>query len=143
MEKYESSQKQIIKGQEAAYERLCDLRNIEKFLPKNDMLKDQMKIEDVEFGQDYISFKAQMAGQLTMRIIDRESPKMIKFGLEGSPVPVNLWIQLVGVSENDTRMKLTVKADIPLMLKPMIGNKLGEGVERLADVMKIIVEAND
>jgi len=141
MEKYESSQKQILKSQEAVYERLGNLKNYEKFMPSSDMMKEQMKVEDLEFGDDYISFKANMVGRVTLRIIDREAPKMLKFGMEGVPVAMNLWIQLVGVSEADTRMKLTIKADIPLMLKPMIGNKLGEGIERLADVIKIIAEA--
>jgi len=141
MDKYESSQKQILKGQEEVYARLSDLRNFEKYMPQDGAMKEKFKIEDVEFGQDYISFKADMAGKVTMRIIDRETPKMVKFGVEGSPVAVNLWIQLVGVSEMDTRMKVTVKADIPLMLKPMVGNKLGEGVERLADMIKMILES--
>lgn len=139
MEKYESSQKQILMSQDAAYERLCDLRNFEKYMPANDSMKEQFKVEDIEFGQDYISFKASMMGKVVLRIIDREAPKMLKFGVEGSPIAMNLWIQLVGVSEADTRMKVTVKADIPLMLKPMVGNKLGEGVERLADTIKAIL----
>lgn len=140
MEKYESSQKQILKSQEAAYERLCDLKNFEKNLPANDAIKEQLKLEELEFGNDYIAFKVSMVGRLVLRIIDREAPKMLKFGIEGAPVAMNMWIQLVGVSENDTRMKMTIKADIPLMLKPMIGNKLNEGIERLADVVKYVAE---
>lgn len=143
MEKYESSQKQILKGQEAAYERLCDLRNVQKFIPNENLIKEQAKIEDIEFGQDFISFKAPMAGKVTLKIIDRESPKMVKFGVEGAPVAANLWVQLVGVAEADTRMKLTVKAEIPFMLKPMVGGKVSEGLERLADILKFMLEAND
>jgi hypothetical protein len=36
-------------------------------------------------------------------------------------------------------MKLTLKADIPFMLKPMIGNKLDDGIERMADMIAMIV----
>ena len=143
MEKYESSQKQILRGQERSYEKLCDLRNVEKYVPKDASILEQAKLEDIEFGQDYISFKASMVGKVTLRIIDRESPKMVKFGVEGVPVAANLWVQLVGVAEADTRMKLTVKADIPLMLRPMVGNKLKDGVEKLADLLKFMLEADD
>lgn len=143
MEKYESSQKQILRCQEKAYEKLCNLRNIEKYVPKDASILEQAKLEDIEFGQDYISFKANMVGKVTLRIVDRESPKMVKFGVEGVPVAANLWVQLVGVAEADTRMKLTVKADIPLMLRPMVGNKLKDGVEKLADILKFMLETDD
>lgn len=143
MEKYESSQKQIMKSQEAAYERLCDLKSFERLIRMNDAMKEQFKVDELEFGNDYIAFKIEMAGRVVLKIIDRESPKMLKFGIEGVPMAVNMWIQLVGVSETDTRMKITIKADIPLMLKPMIGNRLNEGVERLADMVKYVAESNE
>ena len=143
MEKYESSQKQILKSQDRTYEKLCDLRNLEKYCPKDAETMKQVEMDDIEFGQEYISFKVKMVGKVSLRIIDRESPKMVKFGVEGLPVSANLWVQLVGVSETDTRMKLTVKADIPLMLKPMLNSKLKEGIERVADVLKFMLEAND
>ena len=138
MEKYESKQKQILQNQEVVYQKLSDLRNWEKYMPKSGEIMDN--IEDLEFGMDYVSFKAKMAGKVVLRIVDRETPKMLKFGIEGSPVAANLWIQLVGVEEQDTRMKLTIKADIPLMLKPMIGNKLQEGIDRAADLIKLTIE---
>ena len=134
MNTYESKQKQIRKEQGAIYDRISDLRNAKPYV---DAIPKDMKgeMQDIEFTDDSVSFKAGMVGKVTMRIIDRSAPKMLKFGVEGVPVQANLWIQLVGVSENDTRMKVTVKADIPLMLKPMIGNKLEEGVERFADML--------
>ena len=64
---------------------------------------------------------------------------MLKFGADNFPIQFNFWIQLVGVAEYDTRMKLTLKADIPFMLKPMIGNKLDDGIERMADMIAMIV----
>ena len=64
---------------------------------------------------------------------------MLKFGADNFPIQFNFWIQFVGVAEYDTRMKLTLKADIPLMLRPMIGNKLDDGIERMADMIAMIV----
>ncbi len=139
MNTYESKQKRIRKEQHQIYQKLSDLRNVEKYaaaLPED--MKE--KVQDLQFDQDSISCKVPMAGTLTMRIIDREEPKTIKFGLEGVPMQANMWIQLVGVAEDDTRMKLTVKADIPLMLRPMIGNKLEEGVEKLAEMIAMSMQ---
>lgn len=134
METYESKQKRILKNQATVYEELTDLRNVEKYL--QNVPKEMMdKAKDVTFEADCISFNADMVGRVEMKIVDRETPKMVKFGFVGIPVNANLWVQFVGVSEMDTRMKVTVKADIPFMLKPMIGNKLEEGVERFADML--------
>ncbi|MCQ2343993.1 MAG: SRPBCC family protein [Paludibacteraceae bacterium] len=134
MTTYESKQKQIRREQGVVYDRISDLRNAKPYV---DAISAEMRqgMEDVEFTEDSVSFKANMVGRVTLKIIDRESPKMLKFQAEGIPLAANLWIQLVGVSENDTRMKVTVKADVPLMLRPMIGNRIGEGVERFADML--------
>jgi carbon monoxide dehydrogenase subunit G len=48
---------------------------------------------------------------------------------------MNAWIQLKEVNKNDTRMKLTLKADMPAMIKMMAGNKIEEGINKLADVL--------
>ena len=134
METYESKQKRILKNRETVYAEMTDLRNVEKYL-QNVPQEMKDKVKDMTFEEDCISFNADMVGKVEMRIIDREMPKMVKFGFTGIPVNANLWVQFVAISENETRMKVTVKADIPFMLKPMIGNKLEEGVERFADML--------
>ena len=35
-------------------------------------------------------------------------------------------------------MRVTVKADIPLFLKPMLGNKLQDGVDKIADALAML-----
>ena len=45
------------------------------------------------------------------------------------------WIQLVEKSVDDTRMKLTIKADLNMFLKPMLSKPLTEGIEKIADML--------
>ena len=47
----------------------------------------------------------------------------------------NMWIQLKGLSPVDTRIKLTIKADIPFMFKFMVEKKLQQGIDQAADVL--------
>ena len=47
----------------------------------------------------------------------------------------NFWIQLKEVSPADTRIKLTVKADIPMMFKFMVDKKLKTGLDQAADML--------
>ena len=44
----------------------------------------------------------------------------------------NFWIQLKEVAPNDTRVKLTVKADIPIFFRMMIEKKLQQGIDDAA-----------
>jgi carbon monoxide dehydrogenase subunit G len=50
-------------------------------------------------------------------------------------MPFNLWIQILPVDENNSKMKVTVKADIPFMLKAMVSGPLQDGVEKVADAL--------
>ena len=42
------------------------------------------------------------------------------------------------VTDTTSKMKVTVKADIPMFLKPMIGSKLQDGVDKIADALAAI-----
>jgi len=134
MSKYESGVKQIPHAQVAVYQTLSDLSNI-------DRVKDRIpadKVQELSFDCDTVSVSAPPVGKVTLRIIEREEPKCIKFEAENSPVPLNMWIQLLPVTDVSCKMRVTVKADIPVFLKPMVGGKLQEGVERIADVLAMI-----
>ena len=77
-------------------------------------------------------------GTIRLRIIEREEPKCVKFETEQSPMPFNLWIQVLPVDANNSKMKVTVKADIPFMLKGMVAGPLQDGIEKIADALSQI-----
>lgn len=113
---------------------LSDLNNINK-------VKDRIpadKVKDLAFDSDSVSVNVPPVGNISLKIIEREEPKCIKFEAVNSPVPFNLWIQLLPVTETSCKMRVTVKADIPMLLKPMIGGKLGDGVDKIADTLAMI-----
>ncbi len=137
MSKYESGIKQIPYPQETVYEKLSNLENIEKV--KDRIPVEQLEqIKDFSFDRDSVSINMPPIGELTLHIIDREEPKCIKFETENSPIPLNVWIQLLPVTETSCKMKVTLKADIPMFLKPMIGNRIEETVDKIADALAVI-----
>jgi hypothetical protein len=79
-----------------------------------------------------------MVGDIKLRIINREEPKMVKFETENSPVPFNFWIQILPVTETSCKLKLTIKADLNPFIKGMVQKPLQESIEKIADVMAII-----
>lgn len=136
---FESSVKQVPYSQERVYRKLSDLNNLASVRDRLDMLKDKLdgKLEDLSFDQDSLTVKVQGIS-LTLRIIEREEPKCIKFEGEKSPVPMNLWIQILPVGEEQAKMKVTIRAEVNMFMKAMVSKPLQEGVEKLADMLSMI-----
>jgi carbon monoxide dehydrogenase subunit G len=76
-----------------------------------------------------------LAQKITLAIVDRIENDTVKFGVEGIPMDANLWIQLKEAGVADTRIKLTIKADIPMMFKFMVEKKLQQGLDQAADML--------
>ena len=114
------------------YSVLSNLQNIERvrqFIPQD-------KVQEMEIEPDRIRMKVDgLAQKITIAIVDRIENDTIKFGAEGVPMEANFWIQLKELNPTDTRIKLTVKADITFMFKMMIGKKLQEGLDQAADML--------
>jgi len=131
MTEFISDIKTIPYGNRIVYETLSDLNNLEKL--KNRIPSD--KIEDFTFDSDSCSFSVSPVGKVRFSIIDREPLKTIKLTADQSPVAVNMWIQLKETGEQETKMKLTIKADLNPFLKPMISKPLQEGIDQIADII--------
>ncbi len=131
MAKFESSIKQVPYAQEAVYRNLSDLSNLEKV---RDRVPED-KVQDFTFDKDTVSVSVPPVGKISIRICDREEPKCVKFESVDSPMPFHLWIQVLPVTETTSKMKVTVNADIPFMLKGMVAGPLQDGVEKIADAL--------
>ena len=115
MTKFESSVKQIPYPVEDVYRNISDLSNLERV---RDRVPED-KLNSFSFDSDSVSVNVSPVGDLKLRIIEREENKCVKFETEQSPMPFNLWIQVLPVNDTESKMKVTVKADIPFMLKGM------------------------
>ena len=131
MTKFESSVKQVPYPQEAVYGNISDLRNLDKV---RDRVPED-KLQEFSFDEDTVTVSVAPVGQITLRIIEREEPKCVKFESVQSPMPFNLWIQVLPVTAETSKMKVTVKADIPMMLRSMASGPLQDGVEKIAEAL--------
>lgn len=131
MAKFESSIRQIPFSQEDVYRKISDLRNLESI--RDRIPEDQ--IQNFSFDADSVSAEAPMMGRISVQIVDREEPKCVKFGSQQSPMPFNVWVQVLPVEEQTSKLKVTVDADIPFMLKGMVSGPLQQGVEKIAEVL--------
>ncbi len=134
MTKFESSVKIIPYSQERVYGKLSDLSNLEKI--KDNLPQEQVK--DISFDTDTLSFSVAPVGQLTLKIIEREPYKCIKFETTNSPLPFNLWIQLVSTGEEECKIRLTIGLDINPFMKAMVQKPLQGGLEKMAEMLSRI-----
>ncbi len=134
MSKFESSIRQIQYSQQSVYNMLSDLSNIERI---RDRIP-QDKLKDFTFDRDSIAMSVAPVGEIRLRIVEREEPKCVKFETEQSPVPFNLWIQVVAVSETTCKVKVTVKADLNPFIRGMVSKPLQEALEKIADALEAV-----
>jgi carbon monoxide dehydrogenase subunit G len=106
-----------------------NLERVREFIPQD-------KVQEMEVSADRVRMKVDgLAQKITIAIVDRIENDTVKFGAEGIPMDANFWIQLKEVSPTDTRIKLTVKADIPFMFKMMVDKKLQQGLDQAAEML--------
>ncbi len=139
MAQYESSVKHVFYSQEQVYNKLSDLNNLESVRDRLDMIKDKLngELEDLTFDRDSLSMKVKGIS-LTLRIIEREPMKCIKFEGDKSPIPLNLWIQILPVTDTEAKLKVTIRAEVNMFMKAMVAKPLQNGVEKLAEMLSMI-----
>lgn len=131
-QKYESKIESIPAPVAHVYPVLSDLSSLERV---RDLIP-QDKVKELEISPDAVKMKIDGLGQkITLRVVDRIENDTIKFGLDNMPLEMNCWIQLKEVAPNDTRVKLTVKADIPLMFRMMFEKKIQKGLDDAAKML--------
>ncbi len=108
-------------------------------IPEAEKQKISEQIENFSADRDSCRFTIKKFGRTGLDIVDREPCKTIKYQSDASsPVPITLWIQLIEVSSSDTRMRLTIHAELSMMMKMMLKNKLDKGINQLADALTMI-----
>ena len=111
---------------------MTNLENLQRFA---DFIP-QDKVKELEITRDSIRFKVEGLGpKVTIGIVDQEENKMIKYGAQNIPIPLNAWIQLKQMDEMDTRMRITIKTDMPAMFRMMIDKKMQAGLDQAVDML--------
>ncbi len=124
MQEYVSKQVQILRPAEQIYQVISRFDNLTPAL--------QGRVEDWEATELTCSFKAK---GFTIRLLmdERVEPKHVKIIGDGIPMDFAFWVQLHKVDTNDTRMRLVLHAELNMMMKMMIGSKLQQALDQIAD----------
>ena len=147
IEKYESEVKFITSPHESVYNHLSNLKNLEPLFDPNRLaeLKKQypntpeIKLDNFRASEDECSFSISPVGNIGVEIIERDPSKLIKLtGNKALPFQVNCWIQLLPVDESNSKVKITLHADLSPMIKMLVGKHLKDGVNQIAEALSRI-----
>jgi len=130
--KIESRIGKVQADQEKVFTLLADFRNLNNYIPSE-------KVSDFQATIDSCTFTVEPIGKFGMQIIEREPNNLIKIANDKAvPFNFNMWIQLKEVGALDTRVKITLKAELNPMLNLVAKNPLKKFVETLIDKIELI-----
>lgn len=160
MNKYESTVKTVYAPVERVYARLSDLTSLQALKEKVDdsrfeeIINTQVpadkrptpeqfeklrnNIRKMELTTDTLSGHIGPLGDITVRVVERAEPKLVKMELEGAPIAVTMWIQMLPSDEATSRLKVTLGAELNFFIRKMIESKIEKASEGLAQFLSQI-----
>lgn len=129
---YQSKTITVNKPFEEVYGKVSDLRNLEQF---RDRIPKEYTV-NFECDTDYVQFREAPVGDLLLRIVERGADK-IRLNVEKLPFKAEISMNIGNVSPSETNIQLVLDADIPFFVKHIVGNKLEEGMNKIADILTL------
>lgn len=142
--KYVSDVKLVQNNQEIIFNYLSNFENLSKYVNEGLLSKmteqiPQIQISNFESDVDSCRFNISGMGLAEIRIIEREAYKTVKVISTGSlPIGIKFWIQLLPVDAYETKLRITLEAEMSMMIKMLVNKKLEDGINKLADMLAAI-----
>ena len=130
MEQIHSSEKEITAPQRVVFDVLSNVDNLTRL--KERIPEDQLK--DIVIGEDSISYKSPM-GMVTLKLVETEPNKTIKYSTVQSPLPFDMWVQLLPITGSQCKMRVTVGLNMNSFMMAMVKKPLTDAVEKIAGLL--------
>ncbi len=129
MDKFESKITRSSASAEQLYTRLQSLEILSA-------LVDREEVSEMEATADQCTFKLKGVGRMGLRVVDREPFKTLKYAdVDGKPLSYNAWVQFKELGPGDTRIRITLHADLPFMMRAMLKGKIRKGLDQAAEAI--------
>ena len=93
------------------------------------------KLQSVTFSNDGVSFNVPPMGEMRMLFTERVAPSRIVIGPESSPVPCSLAINIGEDAGGNATIQTAMDIELNMFLRQMVGNKIGDGIDRMAEML--------
>lgn len=129
MTEIESNVVSIRNTADVVFNTLADFRNFNQIA---NMVPDG-QLTDWKADENSCSFKVK-GFDVGLVFVEKEPYKTLKLTGDGKlPFEFYFWVQLKEVAPSDLRMKLTLHADLNMMMKMMLKGKLETGINQMAE----------
>lgn len=123
----ESKIGKIANSDEKIYNFLTDFNNFREFIPAD-------KLQNWQSDENSCRFTINPIGETGVKIIEKEPHKLIKLtGIDESKFNFTLWVQLKQMAAEDTRIKITLEADLNPMYQMLAKKPLQDFLNKLVD----------
>lgn len=132
MAQYKSSPVTVKRSVDEINNKFADLsvfQNAIDALPDDE----RAKIGDVSFDKTSISIKTPQVGEIRFQV-KSNTPGQIVMEAVGSPVPLNLIVDLLAIDEASTQVTSSIDVEIPAMLRPLIGGTMQKAVDQFGSL---------
>ncbi|HEX3008700.1 MAG TPA: hypothetical protein VHO90_13900 [Bacteroidales bacterium] len=124
---FESKIGKVSLPSERIYNFISDFNNLKGYIPAD-------KISNWQSTTDSCHFTVSGMGEVGLRIVEKTPYSVVKIAGDGmANHQFNLWIQVKEVADNDSRVKITLKAAINPMMKLMVAKPIQKFLDMLVD----------
>lgn len=142
MATYKSDEVALKASAESVFSRLSNLESLRSLLeqiPADQIPTDKKEMFDsIHLTQDSIELPGGPVGSIKLRVTERTAPSRITLKGEGTPVPLQLQLDIHPVDDASCRAQAKVDIEIPAMLRPMISGPMQKMTEQFATVLRSI-----
>lgn len=137
-----SDKRTIQASAEKVYDKLSNLDNLKPLLenlPEDKIPADKMEMfRNLKITSDTISFPAAPVGEITLRVTDRLPYSLIRLQGEGTPVALDMQLEIDPLGADECQVQVSINLDIPIMLRPMVSGPLKKVVDQFSQVLGAI-----
>lgn len=132
MAKYTSRPITVARSQAELMDKFADFSRLQESID-NMPAEARDRIGDVAFTADTIEIKTPQVGTIRLKVVSR-TPEQLVLQTEGSPIPLNLEVDLKPEDATHTTVTGAIDVEIPMMLRPMIGPTLQKAVDKFGEL---------
>ncbi len=124
---------------ERIYSRMSNPENLRTLLenaPEDRIPADKLEqLKKIIITPDSITLPGGPTGAVTLRLDHCEEPTLVRLKAADLPLDIILELHLKALSPESTEAQCIIKADVPMMLRPMVKGPLQQVADKVVELM--------
>lgn len=122
------------------FEKYSDLEGLGELLknvPEGYASADQMQmLYKIRVTSDTIVIPGGPVGEITLRVVERQAPTLIRLEGVGTPVPLGMSLHIVPLTPETCETYVQIDLQIPAIMKPMVNGPMQKMVDQFGQMMR-------